>query len=230
MRITLLGHSGFLAEGEKTCLVFDYFTDNAGIVKKLPFGRKDVVFFASHAHRDHFNRDIFGFAGRGNVGYVLGEGIPKGGRKDAVVLEKGRSAEMLGVTVNAYGSTDEGVSFLVEAEGVKLFHAGDLNDWYWEEESTEEELRHDEQWFLDELKPLADASPDVAFVPGDARLGRHALRGPMSFARAMKPKRIALMHLTGGYRLPGELRQALIREGLGIEVLELVRPGDTIAI
>lgn len=30
----------------------------------------------------------------------------------------------------AAGSTDSGVSWIVETEGKRIFHAGDLNNWY----------------------------------------------------------------------------------------------------
>lgn len=230
MKITLLGHSGFAAEGDGLCLVFDCFTDERGIVNRLPFGKKPVVFFVSHAHRDHFNRRILDRAGDKGVRYVLDGCIGLKGVESAVALEKGRSAALGGLTVRAFGSTDEGVSFLVEAEGRRLFHAGDLNDWYWEDESTPEELAHDEQWFLDEIAPLASAAPDVAFFPVDARLGRHALRGAMHFARLVKPACIIPMHLSGGTHLPGALREALSAGGIACRVAELVRPGDSITI
>jgi L-ascorbate metabolism protein UlaG (beta-lactamase superfamily) len=230
MRISLLGHSGFIAEGEKTCLVFDFFTDSENLTDKLPAGSKNIVFFASHAHRDHFNKKIFDWAGKGNVGYVLGQGIQKGKAANTTVLDKGGSAEILGVAVKAYGSTDEGVSFLVECEGKTLFHAGDLNDWYWEDESTRAELKHDEQWFLDELAPLQSTQPDVAFLPVDGRLGRHALRGPLHFVRSMQPRHVIPMHLCGGVGLPAELRKRLAEENLGAKVAELIRPGDNIEI
>jgi L-ascorbate metabolism protein UlaG (beta-lactamase superfamily) len=230
MNITLLGHSGFLVEGEKTCLVFDYFTDELGLVDNLKLGDRKLVFFASHSHRDHFNKKILNFAKPDAVGYVLGTGIPKGSRQDTVLMDKGQREVMLGVPVQAFGSTDEGVSFLLELEGRKLFHAGDLNDWYWEAESTPEELKHDEQWFFDEVVPLADVSPDVAFLPADARLGKHALRGALHFARTMKPRLIVLMHLSGGTNLPQELRQALAKEGSLTVVADITHPGDHIEI
>jgi L-ascorbate metabolism protein UlaG (beta-lactamase superfamily) len=230
MKITLLGHSGFTVEGEKTCLVFDYYTDAESMLETLPFGSKSIVFFASHAHSDHFNRKIFGWAGRGNVGYVLGKGIPKGNHPNTVVLDKAQSTEMLGVSVRAYGSTDAGVSFMTEFEGKRIFHAGDLNDWYWEEESTRAELEHDERWFLDEIAPLADAKPDAAFAPLDGRLGANAFRGPAHFARAMKPKLVVPMHLCGGEGLPAELSKKLAEEGLDTKVAELIKPGDSISV
>jgi L-ascorbate metabolism protein UlaG (beta-lactamase superfamily) len=229
MKITLLGHSGFTIESERTILVFDYYTDAEGVMGKLPIGDKRTVFFASHAHRDHFNRKIFGWAGAESVGYVLGKGIPKGKSPDAaVMLGKGQSAEMQGISVRAFGSTDAGVSFLVEFEGRKVFHAGDLNDWYWEEESTRAELKRDEQRFLDELEPLRDTQPDAAFVPLDGRLGKNAFRGPVHFVKAMKPRLVIPMHLCGGEGLPAELRRRLAEEDMGTRVAELIRPGDFI--
>lgn len=31
--------------------------------------------------------------------------------------------------VKAFDSTDEGLSYLVEMDGIRIFHAGDLNNW-----------------------------------------------------------------------------------------------------
>lgn len=230
MQLTLLGHSGFLVEGDTACLVFDCYTDELGLVGKLPFGRKKVLFFASHAHSDHYNRKILNYADAGEVAYVLGHGIAMPRKGAAVILGKGQSTELLGIPVRAFGSTDTGVSFLLELEGKRLFHAGDLNDWYWEDESTAEELAHDEQWFLDEIAPLADSAPDVAFFPVDARLGKHAIRGALHFARAARPAVIVPMHLSGGKGLPWELNQRLAAEGLDARAAQITRPGDSITI
>ncbi len=229
MKITLLGHSGFVAEGQSACLVFDYYTDEQGMVGRLPFGSKPVVFFVSHSHQDHYNPRILKYAGE-SVGYVLGAGISMPAAANTVMLHKGQSASLFGVAVTAFGSTDQGVSYLVELEGKKLFHAGDLNDWYWEEESTAEELLHDEQWFLDEIKPLAGSRPDVAFFPVDARLGRHAMRGAIHFARAAAPKLLVPMHLNGGVELPARLAQAFAAEGISTAVAPITRPGDSVTI
>lgn len=50
--------------------------------------------------------------------------------------------------VHAFGSTDVGISFLVEAEGKKIFHAGDLNNWHWMDESSEVEWKGYERDYL----------------------------------------------------------------------------------
>ena len=41
------------------------------------------------------------------------------------------------IRIRTLRSTDEGVAFLVSVEGKMIYHAGDLNDWYWKEESEE---------------------------------------------------------------------------------------------
>ena len=230
MKITLLGHSGFMVEGRNTCLVFDYYTDELNLLERLPFGQKEVVFFVSHGHHDHFNQAIFDYAGYDKVGYVLSKGISAGSYPNTFVLAKGQTAEVMGVSVRAYGSTDEGVSFLTGFEGRTLFHAGDLNDWYWEDESTQTELKRSEQWFLDEITPLEGIAPDVAFFPMDLRLGRHALKGPIRFALMVRPKFMVPMHLSGGYSLPGELQHRIDEAGLKIIVANMTQPGDFIIV
>ena len=39
--------------------------------------------------------------------------------------------------VVTYPSTDEGVAFIIDVAGVRLYFAGDLNYWYWEGEPKE---------------------------------------------------------------------------------------------
>ena len=46
--------------------------------------------------------------------------------------------------------------FLVQTpEGATVFHAGDLNNWHWMDESPEEEWKRDEAFFLRELEDIA---------------------------------------------------------------------------
>ena len=50
----------------------------------------------------------------------------------------------------ALKSTDEGVAFLVEVNGVVIYHAGDLNWWHWDEEpkswNNDMAARFKERW------------------------------------------------------------------------------------
>lgn len=63
MELTYLYHSGFVVETDCCVLVFDYWMDPANVMERLvgSCGDKHVYVFASHFHRDHFNKHIFGW-------------------------------------------------------------------------------------------------------------------------------------------------------------------------
>ena len=67
-----------------------------------------------------------------------------------------------------YGSTDAGGSYMIEAEGHRIFHAGDLNWWHWAGESDREN-REARDAFFAELSRIEERKTDMAFIPVDAR-------------------------------------------------------------
>ena len=141
MRVSFLDHSGFLAELPSAALLFDWWK---GELPPLP--DKPLLVFASHRHPDHFDPKIFALDdGRRGIRFLLGKGIrltdrnrarwslTDGTAEKCLILSGGERAEPLpGVTVETLRSTDEGVAFLVTADGQTVFHAGDLNWWHWE--------------------------------------------------------------------------------------------------
>lgn len=72
----------------------------------------------------------------------------------ATYINKGDVYEDPNIRIEAFGSTDVGISFLIDLQGIRLFHAGDLNNWHWSEESTPQEIRKAEGDFLAEVKYL----------------------------------------------------------------------------
>ena len=196
MRISCTGHSGFLVETTGCNYIFDFYTDKLGIIKPDLFSTKTIV-FVSHRHGDHYNRNIFKWSGD-ELAYVLETKcrVPRGYESGKAItrMREGDTADILGVRVEAFGSTDDGVSYLVSSGGITVFHAGDLNDWYWEDESTPEELVRDEAAYLTIIRQLAGRAIDVAFIPEDPRLGRNAHRGIQHFQAIVAPKRIIPMH------------------------------------
>ena len=144
MTVTFLDHSGFLVELSGVCLLFDWWK---GELPPLPAG-KPLLVCASHRHPDHFDPKIFSLDdGRREVRFLLGRGIRLTDRNrekwglsaetaaKCQVLSGGETASPLsGVTVETLPSTDEGVAFLVTADGQTIYHAGDLNWWHWEGE------------------------------------------------------------------------------------------------
>ena len=100
------------------------------------------------------------------------------------------------VTIKAYGSTDEGISFYIETGGKKIFHAGDLNNWHWNEEETPQDAAKNEKMFLDELSYIAKEVPelDAVLFPVDPRLGKDYTRGAEQFLDSIKTGLFIPMH------------------------------------
>lgn len=203
MHVTFLDHSGFLVELPGLTLLFDWWK---GDLPPLPSG--PLLVFASHRHPDHFDPRIFALDdGQRDVRFLLGKGIHLTDRNrkkwglsekaaaDCRVLSGGESASPLpGVTVEALPSTDEGVAFLVTAEGRTVFHAGDLNWWHWEGE--------DKAWnanmaadFKRYTEPLRGRCADLALLPLDPRLGvPYAYWGLLRFLELMDVRHLLSMH------------------------------------
>ena len=110
MTLTYIFHSGFVLEAEQSILVFDYWLDPSG-----------VYVFSSHFHEDHFTKEIFEWKKqREGITYILSKDIYKhrrASKEDANVwLAKGGTWSDDVISVWALGSTDSGVSWIVETE------------------------------------------------------------------------------------------------------------------
>ena len=75
MRVTFLGHSGFLMESESVCLLFDW---SEGELPPLP--EKPLFVFASHRHQDHPSRECRSFQRAANC--RIGKHGPNGAIDD----------------------------------------------------------------------------------------------------------------------------------------------------
>ena len=135
MTLNYIFHSGFVLETEQSILVFDYRMDPSGVMDSVIQSEKPMYVFSSHFHEDHFTKDIFEWKKqREGVTYILSKDIYKhrrASKEDADVwLAKGGIWSDDTISVWALGSTDSGVSWIVETEDKRIFHAGDLNNWY----------------------------------------------------------------------------------------------------
>ncbi|MDD4659543.1 MAG: MBL fold metallo-hydrolase, partial [Massilibacteroides sp.] len=141
MQITYIYHSGYLLEAETCNVIFDFYKDSGnkpgeGIIhQRILDNPKPLYIFASHFHPDHFNPEILKWKQqRDNSLYIFSKDIlehQKATSGDAIYLEKGQTYNDDRLQVKAFGSTDVGVSFLLELEEKRIFHAGDLNNWHW---------------------------------------------------------------------------------------------------
>ncbi|MGI5888851.1 MAG: MBL fold metallo-hydrolase [Oscillospiraceae bacterium] len=194
MRIVHIYHSGFLVELESDALVFDWYHGKLPEIRK---GRKTTV-FVSHSHGDHYGRCIWKLAEKDpGTEYVLDSSItPKGGTRTTLV--KPEMEYCIGdLRVRTFDSTDEGVAFLVEAEGKLIFHSGDLNLWYWEGEPDEDNRSQIARYHaeIDKLSEvLAGRTVDAAFIPVDPRLEGHACDGLRVFLDKIPCREVFPMH------------------------------------
>jgi L-ascorbate metabolism protein UlaG (beta-lactamase superfamily) len=201
-KVTYIGHSGFSVETDGIYMLFDYFKGEV----KCPTEAEEIYIFSSHFHKDHFNPAIFDiFKAYGNVTYILSEDIRSrvgsayGDRN--IIYVKPRCEYKLGsLTVRTLKSTDEGVAFVVYAGDRVIYHAGDLNDWYWSGEpvSVNNDMTARYRRELDSIKSV---KLDLAFVPLDPRQEEAYHRGMRYFADNIKAERIFPMHCWGKYEI-----------------------------
>lgn len=217
MKITYIYHSGFVVETEGCILVFDFWKDPAGVMPGVLESDKPLYVFSSHFHEDHFDRSILGWKEKKrDITYILSKDILKHyrARREAadVWLAKGGSWEDGNVRVWATGSTDSGVSWIVETDRRRLFHAGDLNNWYARfltadfkgglvhspDFDKDVDPLHEEKMFLGELKDIGKITDsfDIAFFPVDGRTGNNYTKGARQFIGRFNVGLFVPMHFT----------------------------------
>ncbi len=199
MEINYIFNSGFLIKCENFNMLIDYWRGlgEEELSKIFNENKKTYVLF-SHSHKDHYNPKLFDLA-TVDTTFILAEEIkPKvlNHDKNICYLSKGETYADDHLQVKAYGSTDIGISFAIEADGCKIFHAGDLNNWHWADESTADEIKESETAFLNELADLHSdyKSFDVAMFPVDARIGSDFDRGAVQFCEKIEVKNFIPMH------------------------------------
>ena len=206
MTVTYIYHSGFAVATGSAYLIFDCYTDPAGVVDKIcERGDKPVYFFVSHRHQDHFNSFIFRYSGE-NVTYILSSDIKKALRNQinqnllpsgVEFLKRGEVFEDALIHVEAMPSTDIGVSFCVKTGGKNIFHAGDLNLWHWKDESTDKEIKEAYGNYRAALRSIHDAGFDefyLAMFPVDSRIGSDYEEGARIFVHDFKISHFIPMH------------------------------------
>ena len=249
MKITYIHHSSFSVEFNHVTMLFDYYEG------PLPdFDRsRPLVVFASHFHGDHFAPVIFDLAeGREDIQYVLSKDINKkkvpehlldkvmfvkAGEKYRLYpgknekTEEGGNAEPDGVTmdIETFKSTDEGVAFWISCEGKEIYHAGDLNNWWWEGE--------DKAWnhnmaanYAKEMDKMAGRTADAAFIPLDPRLEQWFYLGMKEFMEKADAKAVIPMHFWKDYSIIEKMRQHPSSEGWRERLIEIHREGEELDI
>ncbi|MCD8270124.1 MAG: MBL fold metallo-hydrolase [Parabacteroides sp.] len=236
MRLTYIYHSGFAIEADGYSILIDYLKDtgetpDTGYVHDELLHRPGTLYILStHFHPDHFNPEILKWQEtKKDIKYIFSKDILKRRRakpEDGLFMKKGDVFEDGQICIRAFGSTDVGISFLIEAEGKLLFHAGDLNNWHWKDESTPQEVAKAEGDYLHELDELTKATGHLhlAMFPVDPRIGSDFMRGAKQFVDRIQTDILVPMHF---WERPAEVVAfGAYAESKGCRYILLGEPGE----
>lgn len=194
MNIEYIYHSGFLVELAHCVLIFDYYK---GSLPEFD-NQKPVFVFASHKHHDHYDPVIYTLRQKAlDVTYILSDDIRVSKHEDkqldVVFIGPHEKKDIRMIQVETLLSTDEGVAFVVEADGKSIYHAGDLNWWHWNGEGEEYNAAMGES-YRREIDSLKGRHFDAAFVPVDPRLEDKFYLGIDYFMRTADADMVYPMH------------------------------------
>lgn len=236
MRITYIGHSGFLAETEQKYLLFDYYEGSIPPMKE----DKPLYVFVSHAHGDHFNPSVFSLAeDHPKIKYILSYDIKlkpwnlerwkvtAGIYEKIISVRANQIYEVEDICVTTYKSTDEGVAFLLETEGKRIYHAGDLNWWFWEGESKQCNNNMTAS-FKGEMEKMTGMSIDLAFLPLDPRQVKYYYLGFEYMLKNVKIKYAIPMHMWGDYTVTDRFIADGYLNECDTEVIKITEEGQEI--
>jgi len=235
MKLTYIYHSGFALETNNCVIIIDFFKDSVSMHKGIVYddllkSTKNIYVLSTHSHADHFNKEVLRWKESvPDIKYIFSKEILDSDNKDIVFLDKLEEYSDNQIRVKAFGSTDLGGSFLIECEGKKIFHAGDLNNWHWDEESTSQEVNNAESAYLNELNILyiETAYLDLAMFPVDFRLGKNYMKGAQQFVDKIKVGLFAPMHFGKDYEKANDFGK--YAENAGCKFFYITEKGDSIA-
>lgn len=247
MTLTYIFHSGFAIETSRCIIILDYWADPAAVMPRLLGSCKPMYILSSHFHEDHFNKKILEWRNtRPDISYILSKDILKHRRarcEDADAwLAKGGQWHDGTVDITATGSTDSGVSWIIETDGKRIFHAGDLNNWYArfltddfdegpiysEEFGIEVNPEREEKLYLGELKDIKKMADgfDIAMFPVDGRIGNGYTRGARQFISTFRVGLFVPMHFTAsGFGSAWRMKE--FTDAAGIDFWNIGKEGET---
>ena len=238
-----LFHSGTAVRVKDKLFIFDYFKDEPqreravasslekGVVREESFKNiNEAYVFVSHSHHDHYNQVIFEWEKYcDQINYILAAEVELKSdlknKDNLYLMEKDEELKLGNVEISSYGSTDEGVSFLVELEDLSIFHAGDLNWWKWKKFSAKVQKR-EEREYKREVDKLTGKQLDIAFVPVDPRLEEHFYLAGDYFITEIRPSLFVPIHFGDNYDVTKFFRDRF--NSNQTRVAEINEPGEKI--
>lgn len=248
MKVTYIGHSGFLVETHIANLLFDYYT---GILPKVDESLPFVV-FVTHMHHDHYNPAIFDLTKQyPNVKYYISDDvvlteevkckyditdafvkehivmIPAGKRKIIpLTLANGEETHIMMETIK---STDQGLAFLLRVDNQRIFHTGDLNCWVWETD-TVNEVNHMKTRYKRVIEKLNGREIHLAMAPLDPRQGKYYRLSMDYLLNATPITYVAPMHMWEQYEYIDRYMEERKTKDLPTKILKFTKPLQSVEI
>ena len=193
VKIEYIHHSCYTLEIENNFLIFDYFEGHLNIPKD-----KNVYFFVSHAHGDHYSSKIFDYKEKVKK-YIISKDV-RCNEDNVVFVKHDENIKVDEMEITTLNSTDAGVAFMINILGKNIFFAGDLNDWYWEMEDSIMQKNDMHARFVREIDKIKNIKMDIAFFLVDPRqAGQYDLGGKQILQ--LKPKNFLPMHFWEDYSI-----------------------------
>ena len=197
MKVTYIHHSGFLVETDRFYYLFDY---EKGTLPEMDV-EKPIFVLSSHSHGDHYNTEVFSLLKESCmhcVRAVLSDDVEAPAAMDVLQVSPGKEYDLESqVKLTTFRSTDLGVAFLIADQQRLIYHAGDLNDWVWEEETdtyNQEMTRNYREQINLLAEKLDHREIDTAFVVLDPRQEKDYDRGMCFFLENIPAKKVYPMH------------------------------------
>lgn len=241
MKIYYIHHSCFVIETEKSFLIFDYYKfkpyqtnfdfDFEDLLSQIMHSNKAVYIFASHSHNDHYNSEILTWSADGkDKYYILSDDIKIYKQINNCYFVKPNQEILINdIKISTFGSTDSGVSFLVNVENNIIFHAGDLNWWKWNDDTPneEEEMESAFKVIINDILSLG-IHIDIAFFPVDKRLEENFMCGGEYFIEKLAPKIFVPMHFWDNFNITKDFIQLLSEKNTKTKIIEIKHANETL--
>ena len=235
-----LGHCGWGIKTRNHFLVFDYFSEGElpekpslinGCIDPAELVNENVLVFVTHEHRDHYDTEIFHWKEIiPSITYIYGfrpEDLPQhresgycGPVYEYVGPRESRTFD--DVSVRTIRANDAGVGYLVEVDGLTIYHAGDHAGWN----------EGEKQGFTDEIDYLSGISDklDIAFcnVTGCHAHGEIPLKeGTIYTVDRLKPKVLVPTHAGGREFIYGQFLESIEDQLQGTRFIIPENRGDS---
>ncbi len=219
--VSFFYHSAFTVSLQKTLLIFSYRQKDVQQLEECHYlsskdfrGFNNILVFVPSASAVHHDPVIYSWKQSFPITYIMPQEAAKTAPRAANirVCREGDTFSVGHSEISVFGSTDQGVSYLVSAEGLNVFHAGDLNLWHWREENTLKEIARAEQAFYEKTAAIPKDTIDICFFPLDPNQGGLYDAGANHFIMSLRPKVFFPMHFGQRAEIANEYaRRALSR-------------------